>query len=130
MATCGIWFTSRRLIAVVVDDDGNEVGPTYKAARTDDARWGLVASIEAHHGLDCVFVVSEKLLTADGVPRLALHRGSAVVAAPDGMLASARRLAGLARASPRRLALLLARLPLCAPFSARLTRLEAQLPLF
>lgn len=129
MATCGIWFTARSLVAVVVDDEGCKVGPTYKASRTDDARWGLVASVEAHHGLDCVFVVSEKLLVVDGLPRLALHRGSAVLAAPDGMLLSARRLAGLERASPKRLALLLARLPLCAPFSARLTRLQAQLPL-
>jgi hypothetical protein len=130
MATCGIWFTSRSLVAVVLDDDGDEAASTYKAARTDHARWGLIASVEAHHGLDCVFVVSEKLLVADGLPRLALHRGSAVVAAPDGVLVSARRLAGLARASPRSLARLLARLPLCAPFAARLTRLEAQLPLF
>ena len=104
---------------------------TYLIAFIDDAtRVVLIASVEAHHGLDCVFVVSEKLLVADGLPRLALHRGSAVVAAPDGMLVSACRLAGLERASPRRLALLLARLPRCAPFSARLTRLEAQLPLF
>lgn len=129
MATCGIWYTSRGLVAAVVDDAGAKVGPTYRAARTDDARWGLVASIEAHHGLDCVFVVSEKLLVADGLPRMALHRGSAVVAAPDGMLANARRLVGLEHASPRKLALLLARLPLCAPFASRLTRLQAQLPL-
>ena len=89
-----------------------------------------VSNIEAHHGLDCVLVVSEALRAADTLPRVATRRGTRVLIAPDLLVAHACLLNGLTRASPRRLALLLARMPLCGLFAERLHRLELQLPLF
>lgn len=129
MASCGVWVTDHRLIAVVVDDGGVALEPVHTAWRNDDARWDLVTSIEAHHGLDCVFVVTVGLHLSDALPQIAAHRGLRVLLAPDHLVDPACRLQGLARASPRRLALLLARMSLCQPFSDRLLRLALQLPL-
>ncbi len=91
--------------------------------RDDDARWDLLSSIEAHHGLDCVFIVPETLHTADALPRIAARRGARALIAPDHLVEPACLLNGIARASPRRLALLLARMPLCRLFAERLMRL-------
>ena len=129
MASCGVWLTDHRLIAVAVDDGGVALKPAHTAWRNDDARWDLVTSIEAHHGLDCVFVVTVALHLSDALPQIAARRGSHVLIAPDHLVQPACRLHGLAQASPRRLALLLARMPLCQPFSERLLRLALQLPL-
>jgi hypothetical protein len=130
MATCGVWMSARRLVAVAVDDDGTLLEPVHSAPRDDEARWDLVASIEAHHGLDCLFVATRTLHASDALARIAVRRGGRVLIAPDELVGPACRLSGLVRASPRALALLLARMPLCRPFSERLVRLQLQLPLF
>jgi hypothetical protein len=128
MATCGLWMTAHRLVAVAIDGDG-AVGPGHQARRNDAERWDLVSRIEAEHGLDCVFVVTETLLAADVLPRIAMRRGAHVRVAPDELVGCATRLAPLRRASPRAMAALLARMPLSPPFADRLLRLELQLPL-
>ncbi|MEK7862733.1 MAG: hypothetical protein AAB295_05645, partial [Chloroflexota bacterium] len=105
MATCGVWMTEHRLVAVAVDERGVALGAAQSGWRDDDARWDLVSSIEAHHGLDCVFVVSERLHAADALPRIAAQRGLRVLITPDHLVEPACLLNGVARASPRRLAL-------------------------
>ncbi len=129
MAACGVWMTAQRLVAVAVDERGVALGPAQRAYRNDDDRWGLAWSIEAHHGLDCVLVVPESLHAADALPRIAARRGAAVLLAPDHLVEPACALGGIARASPYKLALMLARMPHSRLFAERLRRLELQLAL-
>jgi hypothetical protein len=129
MATCGVWMTARRLVAVAVDDEGLVLARAIAVPREDDARWDLVARVEAEHGLDVAFVVTETMLATDALPRMAMQRGAYVRVAPDELVDFASRLVGPLRLTPVRLATLLARLPLAPPFAARLSRVELQLPL-
>lgn len=127
MASCGIWATRQRLMGIAIDGDG--VAHGYVARRNDSERWDLVSRIEAEHGLDCLFVVTQALLATDSLPRMAARRGSPVRIAPDELVGFACQIRGTGRASPKSLADLLARMPLCPPFAQRLMRLELQLPL-
>lgn len=129
MATCGVWMTTHRLVAVAVDERGVTLGPAHWVARNNDDRSDLAWSIEAHHGADCVMVVAESMSAADALPRIAARRGVRVLLAPDHLLGPACALAGVARASPYKLALMLARMPRSRPFAERLRRLELQLAL-
>ena len=115
MATCGIWPATRYLLAVVADDDGRLVEKPRKASYADQARWALLNYVEGHHGLDCAFVVTKSLARADPIAQLAARRGARVFVAADHLVDDLRVLASPASASPRQLALLLARLPLCVP---------------
>lgn len=130
MASCGVWATARRLVACPVDHDGARLAPAFSCARGDDGCWQLLAHVEAELGLDCVFVVSQALVAAEPFIRVARARGSHVRVAPDALVLAARRLNGLARATPKRMALLLARMPLCLPMAQRLVAVETQLKLF
>jgi hypothetical protein len=129
MASCGVWMTPRRLVACMVDDDGAVCAPPLSATPSDDGCWNLIAHVEAYLGLDCGFVVCQRVADHTRLVRLATRRGSHLRVAPDPLLVAARRLTGFARPSPKRLALLLARMPLCAPFAQRLTPVDMQLPL-
>jgi len=130
MATCGLWPTKRGIVAVVADDDGLAAGPARTVACTADACWALLAHIEAHHGLDCRFVITDEALAADKrFGQLAARRGSHVLVVSAILVDGLRALTGAARAPPKRLALLLARLPLCGPLAERLTPLRLQLQL-
>lgn len=130
MASCGVWATARRLVACPVDDDGATVAPAFSCARGDEGCWQLLAQVEALLGLDCVFVVSQALVATEPLVRIASARGSQVRVASDALVLAARSLVGLERATPRRLALLLARMPLCLPMAQRLVAVETQLKLF
>ena len=130
MATCGLWPTHRGVIAVVVDDDGMARGSTRVAARRAEAYWALLADVEAHEGLDCRFVMTDDTLaTEPRLANLAVHRGAHVLVVSRSILDGLRVLAGASRAPPKRLALLLARLPLCPPLTKLLTPLRLQLEL-
>ncbi len=89
----------------------------------------LLATLENHVGLDVTLVVAQHLLGADALPRLAARRGLQLLVAPEPLVLAAQRLVAAPRASPRTLALMLARLPLCPPLAQRLVRFEMQLPL-
>jgi len=130
MATCGLWPTRRGVIAVVVDDDGLTCGPTRIAARTAEAYWELLAKIGAHEGLDCRFVMTDEALAAEPwLGKLAAHRGAHVLVVSRSIVDGLRVLAGASRAPPKRLALLLARLPHCPPLTQLLVPLRLQLEL-
>lgn len=130
MASCGVWATARRLVACAVDEAGLVLMPPLSTARGEEGCWQLLAHVEGHLGLDCVFVVSQTLVVIEPLIRIANARGSHVRVAPEALLLAARSLLGLKRATPRQLALLLARMPLCLPLAQRLVALETQLRLF
>jgi hypothetical protein len=130
MATCGLWPTKRGIIAVVADDDGVAAGPARTAACTGEACWALLDHIEALHGLDCRFVITDEALAADrGLGQVAARRGTPVWVVSSVLVDGLRVLTGSARAPPKKLALLLARLPLCGPLAEKLTPLRLQLEL-
>jgi len=130
MATCGLWLTRRGVVAVVADDDGVARGPARLAARTAEAYWALLGDVEAHEGLDCRFVMTdETLATEPRLGKLAAQRGAHVLVVSRVLVDGLRVIAGASRAPPKRLALLLARLPLCAPLVQQLAPLRLQLDL-
>ena len=128
MAACGVWLTERRLVTAVLDDAGAVV-IVGTSGRDDDGRRELLFTVEGSSGLDSPFVVTESTLAADALPRLAAGRGARVLVAPDALVPAALRLTGRARAAPRALALLLARMPASPPFAERLRPLRLQLSL-
>ena len=130
MATCGLWPAHRAVVAVVVGDDGAARGPARVAARTAEAYAALLGDVEAREGLDCRLVMTDEALAANAcLGRLAAHRGLHVLVVSSVLVDGLRVLAGASRAPPKRLALLLARLPLCRPLAGQLSPLRLQLQL-
>jgi hypothetical protein len=130
MASCGLWPNRRGLVAVVADDNGGLVPPIFTAAQTPQACWALLAHVEAHHGLDCRFVITDETLLANtALGQIAAQRCSPVLVVSSNVVHGLRVLTGCARAPPKKLALLLARLPLCRPLESFLTPLRLQLKL-
>lgn len=132
MAACGIWCSSRRLVAVVVDDDGHAT-PMPLTAVTDDERWELLAHLDAEHGLDCELVFPEDLVKVDPICRFALERRHVTWSAPRVLVEAIRRVAALDRAT--RTAAMIARLAIVPSLRQHLRRVECicrdwrQLPL-
>lgn len=130
MTACGLWPSNRGIVAAVADDGGTAVPPVYTAAHTPGACWALFAHIEAHHGLDCRFVITdETLATNAALGQMAARRGSQVLVVSRSLVDGLRILTGCVRAPPKKLALLLARLPLCRPLVNQLMPLRLQLDL-
>jgi hypothetical protein len=121
MTSCGIWLSRKRLVAVVVDDDGR-AAPALFAATDDEGRWALLEHIDGVHGLDCELVLSEDLLQADTLSRLALERGHELWAAPQRLVEAIRRVAGLATGPPARTAAMIARLALVPGYLRHIDR--------
>ena len=117
MVACGIWRAQRRLVAVVVDDDGR-ASPALTAAMDDDERWGLLESLDAEHGLDYSLVLSASLLRNDTIGDLALSRGLQLWSAPQMLVAAIRSVIG--PTSDARLAAMLGRLLLVQGFREHL----------
>ncbi len=131
MTTCGLWPSKRGLVAVVADDDGVAALPVHTAAPTAEAYWALLANIEELYGLDCRFVITDAALAAEArIAQLVARRGSLMLVVSSALVEQLRVLIGAARAPPKKLALLLARLPLCGPLAGRLAPLRLQLKLF
>jgi hypothetical protein len=123
MATCGIWMARAALCASAVDDDGKPL-VTFPSPRNDEARWGLLVHLDAHHGLDCNLVITDDHARKDPVARLALQRGLAVWVAPWRTVVAVRAITGLQTGPPKRTATLLARMLLNPLFRAQLRRLQ------
>ena len=121
MSACGIWLSGRRLIAVLVDDDGRSA-PTLCAPMNDDERWSLLEAVDAAHGLNWSLVLPEDLLRTDAIGRLALGRGHELWSAPRPLVDAIRSVAGLANGA--RVAAMLARLAIVPGFRAQLRRVE------
>jgi hypothetical protein len=130
MATCGLWPSKRGIVAVVADDYGAAVRPVHTAPRTAEAYWAMLADIEALQGLDCRFVITDEALADHArLGHLAARRGSHMLVVSSVLVDGVRVLGGATRAPPKKLALLLARLPLCPPLAGHLEPLRLQLDL-
>ena len=108
MTTCGVWPSSRGLVAVLLDANRR---PALRALVPEDsreARWGLVQRLLAV-GAD--LVVDDVLLPADALPFIALRAGVTVWVASAPLVPSLRLAAAITRGPPRSTAALLARLP-------------------
>jgi hypothetical protein len=122
VATCGIWPSRNRLVAVVVDDDGR-AAPTILAAKDDEERWALLGHIDTAHGLDCAIVLTDDLLKAeDAICRFALERGHDLWAAPRLLVEAIRLAAGLVTSA--RVAAMVARLAIVPGFRSHLRRVD------
>lgn len=127
MAACGVWCPGRRLVAVVVDDDGHVTStPASLTAADDDERWELLGHLDTVHGLDCELVLPEGLVKTDVICRFALERRHVTWAAPQALVEAIRRVAALNSAA--RTAAMLARLALVAPLRHHLRRVEHVCP--
>lgn len=120
MVACGIWRSKRRLVAVVVNDDGR-AAPALTAA-TDDERWGLLESLDAEHGLDYSLVLPAGLLRVDAIGDLALSRGHQLWSAPQQLVNALRNVTGPSTGA--RVAAMLGRLLLVPGFRGHLQRVQ------
>ena len=120
MATCGLWLSGQRVVAVVVDDYGRASAPLV--ADTDDERWELLGRVDAEHGLDCELVFPETMLRVDRICRFALERRHISWVAPPVLVEAIRRVAALDRAT--RTAAMIARLALVPALRQHLRRVE------
>jgi hypothetical protein len=120
----------RGVVAVVIDDHGTELGQPKTAARTPNAMRGLLDHVEATHGQRCRIIISGDLLSVErGLAQLVARRSAAVFVVPERLVAALATLTGSARSPPKKVALLLARLPLCGPLAELLEPLRLQLEL-
>lgn len=121
MATCGLWLSGQRVVAVVVDDDGRAASTPLIAA-TDDERWELLGRVDAEHGLDCELVFPEGMLRVDRICLFALERRHVTWAAPLVLVDAIRRAAALDKAT--RTAAMIARLAVVPVLRQHLRRVE------
>lgn len=119
MTACGVWLTNRGLVAVLSDGAGR--ARSFRAALTDDARWGLAHRLAAV-GAD--LVVDEAILQADRIAFVARRAGVTVWVAGPPLVASLRAAAGILNRGARPSAALLARLPAIPWLRQHLHRLE------
>ena len=120
MTACGLWPTSRGLVAVLVDSAGQS--RSFSIALTDDARWGLSQRLAAV-GAD--LVLDEALLEFDRIACVARRAGVTVWIAGPPLVGALRAAAGLTRRGARPSAALLARLPAIPWLRSLLRRLES-----
>jgi hypothetical protein len=121
MVACGIWRSKRRLVAVVVDNDGR-AAPALTAATDDDERWSLLESLDAQHGLDYSLVLPAGLLRVDAIGDLALTRGHQLWSAPQQLVNALRNVTGPTTGA--RVAAMLGRLLLAPAFRGHLQRVQ------
>lgn len=120
MTACGVWPTSRGLVAVLVDSAGRS--RSFSVALTDDARWGLSRRLAAV-GAD--LVLDQALLEADRIAYVARRAGVTVWIAGPPLVGALRAAAGLTQRGARPSAALLARLPAIPWLRSLLRRLES-----
>jgi hypothetical protein len=119
MTACGVWPTSRGLLAVLIDSAGR--ARSFPIALTDDARWGLSQRLAA---VGAALVLDEALLESDRIAHVARRAGVTVWIAGPPLIQSLRCAAGIARRGARPSAALLARLPAIPWLRSLLRRLE------
>ncbi len=119
MTGCGLWPTSRGLVAVLIDSAGR--ARSFYVAPTDEARWGLSQRLAAV-GAD--LVLDEALLESDRIADVARRAGVTVWIARPPLVGALRCAAGITRRGARPSAALLARLPAISWLRSLLRRLE------
>ena len=106
MTACGVWPSSRGLVAVLIDPGGR--ARSFSVADTDAARWGLSQRLAAV-GAD--LVLDEALLEPNRIGAVARRAGVTVWIAGSPTVDALRCAAGITRRGARPSAALLARLP-------------------
>ena len=101
---CGVWPTTRRLVAVIERD--GRVGAAASIAPTTEARWGFVAWLSAS---GVATLVTTEALADDELLAIAREAGIEVWLAPANLVEAVRVAAALTRRPPRHTAGLLAR---------------------
>lgn len=103
MSLCALWQGTRRLIAVIVDDDGELRPPITVPATPDNAHYLLTYLATA--GVDTLILseASHSLIAQANALKLALHL------VPHHLLNAIRTATGLDHRPPRNTAILLAR---------------------
>lgn len=119
---CGVWPGRRGLAAAAVDDDGAVLWSAI-VGRDQDARWGLLLSLDAEVGLDYELVVPDWLVRHDGIAHLALAREVAVWLAPANIVDAISIVGRLKTGPPARTAAAIARLPLAVALRTHLRRI-------
>jgi hypothetical protein len=119
MTACGVWPTSRGLVAVLIDSGGRS--RSFYVADSDDARWGLSHRLAAV-GAD--LVLDEALLESNRIANVARRAGVTVWIAGPPLVDALLCAAGIARRGGRPSAALLARLPAIPWLRSLLRRLE------
>lgn len=119
MTACGVWPTSRGLVAVLIDSAGR--ARSFSVADSDDARWGLSHRLVAV-GAD--LVLDEALLESNRIADVARRAGVVVWIAGPPLVDALRCAAGITRRGARPSAALLARLPAVPWLRTLLRRLE------
>jgi hypothetical protein len=119
MTACGVWPTSRGLVAVLIDSAGR--ARSFSVADSDDARWGLSHRLAAV-GAD--LVLDQALLESNQIADVARRAGVAVWIAGPPLLDALRCAAGITHRGARPSAALLARLPAVPWLRSLLRRLQ------
>ena len=119
MTACGVWPTSRGLVAVLIDSAGR--ARSFHLAPTDEARWGLAQRLAA---VGAELVLDEALVESDRIATAARRAGVTVWIAGPPLVGALRCAAGIARRGARPSAALLARLPAIPWLRSLLRRLE------
>jgi len=119
MTACGVWPTSRGLVAVLIDSAGR--ARSFSIADSDDARWGLSQRLAAV-GAD--LVLDQALLESNRIADVARRAGLTVWIAAPPLVAALRCAAGITHRGARPSAALLARLPAVPWLRSLLRRLE------
>jgi hypothetical protein len=119
MTACGVWPTSRGLVAVLIDSAGR--ARSFSVADSDDARWGLSQRLAAV-GAD--LVLDQALLESNRIADVARRAGLTVWIAGPPLAQSLRSAAGITHRGARPSAALLARLPAIPWLRSLLRRLE------
>lgn len=121
----GLWPTHRHLVAVGLDARGSQGRPLW-ARRSEDARRAMLDFFASLVELE--IVVAQSLLDSDlplAVLAAVLRAPTRIVwVAPDPLAEAIAKAAGSARASPARLAAILARLPSIPRLRPELRRLS------
>jgi hypothetical protein len=119
MTACGVWPTSRGLVAVLIDSAGR--ARSFSVADSDDARWGFSQRL-ADVGAD--LVLDQALLESNRIADVARRAGLTVWIAAPPLVGALRASAGITHRGARPSAALLARLPAIPWLRSLLRRLE------
>lgn len=121
---CGLWPTTRRLIAAVERD--GRLGMAASITRTTEARWGFVTWLVASN---VSALVTADTLASDELLAMGREAGIQVWLAPAALVEAVRAAAGLNRRPPRQTAGLLARWHALPALRQHLHPIDAQPPL-
>jgi hypothetical protein len=115
--SCGLWPTSRGLVASLVDADGVLAYAGAIPADSEDDFLDWLAGIQRYHGPITHLVLTESLARDSFLAAHAIQYGHRLWIAPLGLVTSISRAAWW-RPTPRGIAAMLARLPLVAALRA------------